>query len=439
MITKSEFINSVDKKFWTYIQKKTLIPISVRKSKTQFLGELYDALILKSYFPSVPRDYLLSPKWKGVTRLIPVFTIRDSCIYYICVKLFEVYIAWNRIEGTYGGFSMWWEIRKAEEEEFQTLMEMIPSSPTSPYNEKAWIHAWRDFQKKAHIYSQTWTYNTFVKLDIANFYDCINLSILEQKLRLLIDKKYFDEIELMMFFLKNWNRKIEWYSEKSVWLPQDEIGDSSRVLANFYLQDYDEFISKLSIKLNCIYLRYSDDQIFMCPSQEIAETMIFESSKALSKIWLNINPAKVDFFSEIEFREYWAFDIFDYLFDPKNIHDVETGVKLYLKWKSLGKNFRYDSVLSRFLSCDISWINASLKIKLLADLLDEEYLLRGNSRIYLRIYSLLDTKNRVSYIKILNHLALKTNFNSIIYSIKYSWIKWVDKKKINVFLKKTKL
>ena len=62
MISKSEFINSVDKKFWTYIQKKTLIPILVRKSKSQFLGELYDAVITKSYFPSVPRDYLISPK-----------------------------------------------------------------------------------------------------------------------------------------------------------------------------------------------------------------------------------------------------------------------------------------------------------------------------------------------------------------------------------------
>ena len=118
--------------------------------------------------------------------------------------------------------------------------------------------------------------------------------MLEEKIRSASNgTEYNDDISLLFHFLRQWNKPLEGYFPKTVGIPQDEIQDCSRILANFYLRSYDSNIFELSNNHNSRYLRYSDDMILFCPSKKDAEFLIFHASKELHKIGLNINSSKV--------------------------------------------------------------------------------------------------------------------------------------------------
>lgn len=117
----------------------------------------------------------------------------------------------------------------------------------------------------------------------------------------------------------NWNKTFEGYSYKLVGVPQDTIGDCSRISANFYLQDYDESMKELCDTSNAKYLRYADDQIIYSNNKMTGRQILFEASKCLFKIGLDINSGKVvEFDSREQFNQYWAFEIFELLDDKKN-------------------------------------------------------------------------------------------------------------------------
>jgi len=73
------------------------------------------------------------------------------------------------------------------------------------------------------------------------------------------DKRKTFEVNLLFYFLCNWNRGYLNYERQSMGIPQDEVGDCSRILGNFYLQEYDNYLYKLTKKENSAYLRYADD------------------------------------------------------------------------------------------------------------------------------------------------------------------------------------
>jgi hypothetical protein len=56
--------------------------------------------------------------------------------------------------------------------------------PTTSYNRALWGKNWREFQKRAFEYSRIQDFDYCLKFDIANFFDTINLHILEDKIRL---------------------------------------------------------------------------------------------------------------------------------------------------------------------------------------------------------------------------------------------------------------
>ena len=139
------------------------------------------------------------------------------------------------------------------------------------------------------MYRDVADWKCFLKLDIANFYDGINLSLLERKVRHVIPKSKQDVVTLLFHFLQNWNRRFEGYSMKTVGLPQDEIGDCSRILANFYLQDYDSAVYEVCERHDAKYVRFADDQIIYAANSEVAKNILFEASKELMKVNLNFN------------------------------------------------------------------------------------------------------------------------------------------------------
>ncbi len=376
MISETDFNKLFKGSFWKKVVDDTSVPYKGKKPvKGETLEKLYCDIKDRHYYPGLPREYVVSDKHNFVSRIVPVFDIRENCAYYFCIKQLEQNIALNRVDGTYGGWTLGNPIREKENVEFKGLVP--PSSaPINSYNPVKWSQNWKDFQKRAHVYSRDEKHSFFLKVDIANFYDTINLNLLEGKIRLVADNNNAFAIDLLFHLLKNWNRRFERYAQKSVGIPQDEVGDCSRILANFYLQEYDSFMKAKCDERGASYLRYADDQIIMAANEDIAYEILFEASKELFKINLNINSSKVEpFESREKFDQYWAFDLFHFFDDIDDKDAVNKGIETYFQWLEQGVSFRYDSVLRRIVSVGLSIAKPHLKQKLLAKFYDPKFLI----------------------------------------------------------------
>lgn len=370
-IDRASFFKIFETKFWQKLNE-SLVPFTDKPiDKNAFLTDLYDEVTTFSYNPAHPREYIVFNKHNGISRYVPTFNRKDYCVYYLCIKLLENEIAVNRVEGTYGGWTLGNPIRLKEEQE---LLE-LDYVPFNTLNELSWVEEWRTFQGVAKRYKDLDDFKFFVNIDIANFYDSINLSLLERKIRHVVPKNKQEVVTLLMHFLHNWNKKLEGYNLKTVGIPQDEIGDCSRILANFYLQDYDATIKAYCDKEQAQFIRFADDQIFYAKSKESARKILFEASKELFKINLNINSSKVkEFHTKGDFEKYWAFEIFDLLQDKDNSVNIEEAVKLYFDNIDSKVKFRDDSVLKRLLTVNFDKINPEHRHRLLSGFYNQEFL-----------------------------------------------------------------
>ena len=414
MISWENFYRVFSSSFWQK-QKDSLVPYLPEekpKNKKQFLQELFWDIQNKAYFPDHPRDYIVSNKHNFAARIVPSFGYRENSVYFFAVKMLEEKIAVNRIDGTYGGWRLGNSLREKEDHEFDHIL----SASLNSYNKFAWVQNWRDFQKKAYFYSVQDDFKCFIKFDIANFYDSVNLDLLEKKIRLTTNPEETLVVELLFHFLHFWNRKFENYSSKSVGLPQDEIGDMSRILANFYMQDFDEVMKKLCDENDAVYLRYSDDQIIYAPTKESGMKVLFEASKELFKINLNINSSKVTIFeNRDDFERYWAFEIFELLGDSQNTQNVSLAADKYFDWKQKGYDFRKDSVLTRFLSMNLDDVKVHQKHRLISEFLDPGFLANVSFWAYQKLFNQLPELSEL--FKVLDPLIHQVRYNSFHYNL----------------------
>ena len=369
-IDRASFDKIFESKFWVKL-KESIVPFDTTPEKTKFLDELYAGITEFTYNPKNPREYIVVNKHNGISRYIPTFSREDYCVFFLCIKLLENEIAVNRVDGTFGGWTLGNPIRLKEEQEILEL-EYVPYNTI---NELSWVKEWQTFQNIANTYKEVDTWSYFINLDIANFYDCINLTALERKIRHVVPKAKQDVVTLLFHFLQNWNKKLEGYTLKTVGIPQDEIGDCSRILANFYLQDYDLKISEICERFGAKYIRFADDQIIYTKDLQTARNILFEASKELLRINLNFNSSKVKEFRSIdEFDTYWAFEIFEQLKDKTNKTLINEGIKNY--FENLDKNvkFRDGSVLKRILSIDSSLIDPKYRYRLMSMFYDPDFL-----------------------------------------------------------------
>lgn len=166
----------------------------------------------------------------------------------------------NRIEWTYGWWSFSGKIRTKEEAEkidnmnnhiFKESREKVllilwwasklmirsfwliePSIPSNPLNPFWWVKAYGDYNSNILLNLLSWDYDRLVEFDISNFYDNIRLDILENKVRWIAGRDYFEEVSLLFHFLNYWNRADNFYNKQTIWLPQDVLSECSRILAN---------------------------------------------------------------------------------------------------------------------------------------------------------------------------------------------------------------
>ncbi len=418
-ISEELFISTIDSGFFRHIRKNSVLPQEIDQTREEYLKQLYKKVVTGEYFVAGPRAFKIESKSQKVARIIPMLTVADYCVYYFCVKQVEDELAIDRVANTYGAFSLGGIIRDSEEDQLDAISLELPSTPSRAYNMLGWIESWKDFQKKVWLTASSANTSEFLFSDIANFYDTIDLDKLEAKIRHAVPKDKLPVIHLLFSFLKNWNRKIYGYAHQTKGLPQDEVGDCSRLLANFYLQNYDEKISKYCDDINVTYFRYADDQIFMSNSKKDNLKALYKASVLLHNEGLNFGVSKVKIQDESEFSIYWAFEIFDLLGDSNDKARVTQGTEKYIAWSSeYGKDkFRWWSVLLRIISCDISSLSPELREGIFTDLLKEEFLLDQSSYVFKRIHNALEESKRKDFIEVLYSLSKESRFNAYLYEL----------------------
>ncbi len=422
--------------FWRFFQgKQNLFKVPTTGFKrTDFINQLHSDIVERRYYPSVPHVYLYYNKGGGVTRIVPAFEIRDYCVYYYCIKKLEDKIAINRVENTFGGWTFGGLMRRSEDEEMsrrksnydkqEEIAEFVGVSvPQYSFNPAAWVRAYGDLNAKLFATATEIDYRYVAEFDIANYYDSIRLDILENRIREVCEESLAVVISVLFHFLNYWNRKSNLYNRQSVGLPQDAMGDCSRILANFYLQNYDRAISDFCNKHACKFLRYADDQFIFAKDKISLEKALFEASKQLNSIGLSINQKKVAIMTTGDLIVSRSFRVFDILKDDSDRRDkskVEEFVDLYLGFydsKALEKLHKGGvSLLNRALACPaLRHINPKKKARLIAIAADATYL-QNTSAIYLnKIYKLIPYKQRAKFIRKINKLANRLIHNGFHY------------------------
>lgn len=424
MIPYSKFKRYFNNDFWKSFKR---LPFYIKiPERGKFIKGVYDSILTKKYYPSAPIRYIDIDKGNGVTRTVPVLDIKDYCIYYFCIKILESKIALNRVPNTFGGWTLGGVMRKTEDDEvsfsattIENVEDMIEAS-ISPYsfNPYAWSVVYGDFNSKLYAAAKSFSGSYVAELDIANFYDSIRLDILENKIREITNSAESEVVSLLFHFLNYWNREVNFYNRQTVGLPQDALGDFSRILANFYLQDYDLYMKMKADEVGGSYFRYADDQFLFAPNEEIVRKLVFLASKKLNCFGLSINQKKVAYKKTEDLIKHRSFDTFEILAD-KNTRDnpdvIERFTDEYLRIREGDLSelkSRGSPLINKLLFRKIESLPANKKIVILADLLKDDFILKINAGKLERIYSLLYSKDRKKFINQLLKLSQKTYHNS---------------------------
>ena len=407
MIDQIAFTRILDNKdFFRKLRSSSLPFVDVdervpsRAEQRQFVSGLYRDVVSGAYHPQPPRGYLVEDKGHGVARIIPVLSVRDSCIYLFCVKSLEVFLSGNRVHGTFGGWQLGSPIREAEERERNTIFSSNSDDEEDAgddsdgfeyggegsYHPTKWYKNWKDYQNWAHGKSRDILLSVFVHFDIGNFYDSIDLSLLERRVLSACHSQNMEIIDLLFLLLRGWNRELGGYRGKSIGLPQDEVSDCSRLLANFYLQEYDQIMKRYcdDILGGAVYLRYSDDQIVMTRNQRDVERVLHHASAALHRIGLNINSSKVHVIHEqSNFDHYWSFAIFRMLDVPSQVSAASLRIAEQIRAERSDRNYpqwRKDSVLRRLLTVGLGEIDPLARGSIVSEVISPNFLVNAKAR-----------------------------------------------------------
>lgn len=367
---------------------------------------MYFSIVNNKYFPDNPRGFLLLPKNKYVARTVPLLTFFDESFYYFICKILEDDIAKNRVKNTFGGWMLGTKLKKMEEDDLSIIQYTHNS-----YNPYLWTENWKKFLQIAKSFVDSRKYKYVIKLDISNFYDSINLNILLSKLYKAVAKEKMWSVDYLSFFLKYWNKGFNNYLPRSQGLPQNEFGDQSRLLANFYLQEYDEIVKNTCDEHFIEYVRYADDQLLFLSSDNY-ENVLLVVNKELNKLGLNLNSSKCRLMSIDDFSEYHLLKPLSLLDEKRN----DDSLTLFLNIYNKNKNIRYDTYFKRILgtSVGLSSFNKNLLDRAIdAIVFGTDFVLYCNAKQLKAIYEYLDCIMKQKFIDLLKQMAKEVKFNYV--------------------------
>lgn len=410
-LSKDEFLNVFSENFYDKVLKQSLTSFNYKISKSEAKERIYSAyekLINYDYSISSPTEYIYLLKSEYVARILPVFQVEDEGIYFYLCKQIEEDIAINRIPGTFGGWVLGNSIKDKETDEIQYVF--------NSYNPWLWTTYWKEYQKYIYTNLEKYDYKYALKLDIANFYDSINIDILSKQLYRICSKEKYEHVNLIIYILKYWNRKFGRYLENTVGIPQNEFGDQSRLLANTYLNEYDESMFQICCDCGALYSRYADDQIILFNEEEDINNIMLAANRELRKIGLNINAGKTKKFDKGELIDFYLFIPLEEL-EKKNYDEAVNIFFEIVKKRESIQNVRSDTFFRRCLSIGLKNFDLENRSKILMHVLKRNFIIESNVDFLHKIYINLFIEEKEKYIdQILRYFNL-IKFNGFHYIV----------------------
>ena len=422
---REEFLRWFNSDFWRAFKTKTL-PIEIPrtgKEKANLLDELFADVESARYAPSIPEVELIMNKGHGVARTIPVLSIRDYCVYYFCIKELEEVLCVNRTPNTFGGWTLGGRLRKMESDQIESdLSEYGRYS----FNPQAWTKAFGEFNSLLFSQLESGQYAYVLQLDLANFYDCVRLDILERWIReeAQADKGWV--ITLLFYLLNHWNRRNTGLHPQAVGLPQDALADCSRILANFYLQKFDQFASKICNQVAGEYFRYADDQMILLADTAKVESLLLLLTRRLDQFGLRVNQKKVEIWGAQELAEHRCRHI-QAIFSSQdggsqNPILVKRFVKAYFSLSVEKLEASWNGglpLLNRLLFADLESLSSKLFGKLMSRFFSKEFLQQATAKKLLRVSELNDLCAKpIDFPKRLESLAENSVHNLFHYEVR---------------------
>lgn len=418
MIKSSELKKVVDYRFWKLAKK--LQPFKVG-GRDELLDKLCDLINKGQYSPGSPVIIMELDKGNGIVRHIPVFSMMDFSVYCYCIKMLDPVLSKKRILNTYGGWSLGGRIRELEVEE--DIAYSLDYELSFSYNPEAWAKYYGEFNSKLYRQLSSSRQNVgyvAVEFDLANYYDSIRLDILERKIRADSDFQETEVLNLLFYFLNYRDRKLSNYNPQHVGLPQDAIGDCSRLLANYYIQEYDQFMNELVEKHHGDYFRFADDQFIFCKSEDVKKLMQ-TASRRLFEIGLNINQLKVRIWNLDDLEKYRSFEIFDILKEPKkgNLKAKinQFGEKLFAISKPEELKNRGYPLLKRLLTFDYNLLKPDFRAQLLGRVMSKDFIYSSRGYTFAKIYSGLRKEEKNDFLAFIKECSDESTHNAFHYEL----------------------
>lgn len=392
-MNKADFLRWFNRGFWKAFSRSTF-PIEIPKTlaeRAALLESVYDDIASARYAPGIPETELVMNKGHGVARTIPVFSIRDYCVYYFCIKELEDVLCGNRTPNTFGGWTLGGQLRVRENDE-------IESDATAygrySFNPQAWTHAFGEFNALLFAQLDPGHYAYVLQLDLSNFYDCVRLDILERWIREHSPPEKGWVIALLFYLLNHWNRRNTGLHPQAVGLPQDALADCSRILSNFYLQKYDQFAAGICDQAGAAYFRYADDQMILLNEPSKIDNLLLLLTRNLDRYGLRVNQKKVNLWQTPELirhrcREIQA--IFASKGDNQNPALVRKFVDAYLALTSTELDGTWNGgmpLLNRLLWAKLDSLPRSLFDRIMVRLTAERFLLQADAQKLKRLSEL---------------------------------------------------
>lgn len=173
-------------------------------------------------------------------------------------------------------------------------------------------------QQISYLYKQGYCW--ILDADIEKFFDRVEHSILLNKLRCVVDNS--KTIEL----IKKWIQPEYLYKNKkhkqTIGLPQGAV--ISPILANLYLDSFDEEIKKSGLKM----VRFADDFIILSKSKPAATEALKISEKILAELKLELNEDKTQITNFQEGFKYLGYLFVKSVIVPSSAKDTSKPIEV---------------------------------------------------------------------------------------------------------------